>query len=104
MSKFKEDVIRIVQGIKFGCVTSYSDIAKMAGKPKCARSVGIIIKYAHLKGIKAPYHRVIRKNGEIGFGIGGRDRMNKKKIQALEKEGHKIVSIHKYHKARISQK
>lgn len=47
-----------------GRVTTYGDVAAMAGRPGAARAVGNILARATRPGV--PYHRVIGAGGALG--------------------------------------
>ena len=64
MTAFERKVLTIVSRIPPGRVTTYGDIAKMAGKPRAARAVGNIMRTADRPGL--PYHRVIAAGGGLG--------------------------------------
>jgi O-6-methylguanine DNA methyltransferase len=49
-------------------VTTYGQVARLAGKPRAARAVGNIMREARAPGV--PYHRVIAAGGALG-GYGG---------------------------------
>ncbi len=61
---FKEKVIRIVNKIPYGRVTTYGTVATLAGLPRAARMVGGIL---HYNGDKLPWHRVINRHGFISI-------------------------------------
>lgn len=65
---FARRVLAIVRRVPVGRVTTYGDVARLAGKPRAARAVGNIMREARQPGV--PYHRVIAANGLIG-GYGG---------------------------------
>ncbi len=50
--------------IPVGRVTTYGDVARLAGKPGAARAVGNIMREADRPGL--PYHRVIAAGGALG--------------------------------------
>ncbi len=54
----------IVKRIPVGRVTTYGDIARLAGHPGAARAVGNVMRQARLPGL--PYHRVIAAGGQLG--------------------------------------
>lgn len=93
---FSQKVLDLTGRIPKGKVTTYSEIARFLGNPKCARAVGNALKKnRHL--VTVPCHRVIKSNGEIGGYSGGQG----KKIALLEKEGirvkgSKVISLEKY--------
>lgn len=64
MTPFERRVLTIVSRIPAGRVTTYGDVAKMAGKPGAARAVGNIMRQADRPGL--PYHRVIGAGGGLG--------------------------------------
>lgn len=64
MTPFERRVLTIVSRIPAGRVTTYGDVAKMAGKPGAARAVGNIMRRADRPGL--PYHRVIGAGGALG--------------------------------------
>lgn len=64
MTPFERRVLTIVSRIPTGRVTTYGDIAKLAGRPGAARAVGNIMRQADRPGL--PYHRVIAAGGRLG--------------------------------------
>ena len=88
ITTFAKNVYDEVAKIPRGFVSTYSDIARLAGKPKAVRAVGNILS-KNILGLVVPCHRVIKKSGEIG-GYGGKKNNNTKKQKILEKEGVKI--------------
>jgi methylated-DNA-[protein]-cysteine S-methyltransferase len=54
----------IVKRIPVGRVTTYGDVARMAGHPGAARAVGNVMRTAGVPGV--PYHRVIAAGGQLG--------------------------------------
>lgn len=70
-STFRRDVEAIVAQIPEGKVTTYGDIAAMAGHPYAARIVGGI---AHFGDPDLPWQRVVNRYGGLASGYpGGRD-------------------------------
>lgn len=61
---FKEKVIKIVNSIPYGRVTTYGTVALLAGFPRGARIVGGVL---HFNGDKMPWHRVVNKEGFISI-------------------------------------
>jgi O-6-methylguanine DNA methyltransferase len=61
-------VLAIVRRIPVGRVTTYGEVARLAGNPRAARAVGNIMREARQPGL--PYHRVVAANGLLG-GYGG---------------------------------
>lgn len=64
MTPFERRVLTIVSRIPAGRVTTYGDVARLAGRPGAARAVGNILRGAARGGL--PYHRVIAANGKLG--------------------------------------
>jgi O-6-methylguanine DNA methyltransferase len=54
----------VVKRIPVGRVTTYGEVARLAGRPGAARAVGNILREAHQPGL--PYHRVIAAGGQLG--------------------------------------
>ena len=84
MNLFQEKIYRIVKKIPKGKVTTYKEIAVLAGRPRAYRAVGNIL--AKNYDPKIPCHRVIRSDGKTG-GY-NRGTVNKKLI--LIKEGVRL--------------
>lgn len=64
MTKFSEEVFRIVKEIPRGATLTYKEVARLAGNPKACRAVGNILNKNYDKHI--PCHRVIRSDGKPG--------------------------------------
>ena len=82
MKNFKDKVRAVVAKIPKGRVLTYREVARLAGKPKAARAVGLIMSQNF--DPKIPCHRVIRSDGTMGgYNRGG----GKAKLARLKKEG-----------------
>ena len=57
-------MLTVVSRVPPGRVTTYGDVAAMAGRPGAARAVGNILARAERPGL--PYHRVIAAGGALG--------------------------------------
>lgn len=69
-SKFKQNVLEIVKQIPVAKTLTYGQVAAMAGNPKAARAVGMIMSQNY--NPEVPCHRVIRADGKLGgFNRGG---------------------------------
>jgi O-6-methylguanine DNA methyltransferase len=76
---YKEKVYKITREIPKGKVATYGQLARLAGKPKAARAVGMLMA----KNSDAPHtpcHRVVASDGSLhGYsgkgGIGGKRKM-----------------------------
>jgi methylated-DNA-protein-cysteine methyltransferase related protein len=70
-SSFKQDVEHLVAQIPLGKVTTYGDLAGMAGHAYAARIVGGI---AHFGDPNLPWQRVVNRFGGLAAGYpGGRE-------------------------------
>jgi O-6-methylguanine DNA methyltransferase len=81
-------VLQQLSRVPNGRVTTYGDLARLAGRPGAARAVGTIMRNARVSGL--PYHRVIAAGGRLG-GYGGSERL---KAGLLASEGHLIRRGH----------
>jgi O-6-methylguanine DNA methyltransferase len=61
---FRRRVLAVVKRIPVGRVTTYGEVARLAGRPRAARAVGNILREASQPGL--PYHRVIAAGGQLG--------------------------------------
>jgi len=62
--KFLNQIYAIVEEIPYGKVTTYGEIAKLAGYPKNSRHVGKALSMAGMFG-NYPCHRVVNANGKL---------------------------------------
>ncbi len=80
-TEFQIKVWKKLCEVPYGKVVAYGELAAMAGRPKAARAVGMIMGQNRIP-IIAPCHRVITSEGRLGgFGCGIEV---KKKLLALE--------------------
>jgi len=84
MFSFKEKVYKICFSIPKGKVATYGQIARLAGKPKTARTVGVFMKNNPNAPI-VPCHRVVGSDGSL-TGYSGKGGVAQKKKMLL-KEG-----------------
>jgi O-6-methylguanine DNA methyltransferase len=63
-ARFARRVLGVVKRIPVGRVTTYGDVARLAGHPGAARAVGNVLREAGQPGL--PYHRVIAAGGQLG--------------------------------------
>lgn len=61
--RFSDRVFDVVRRIPRGRVASYGLVAELAGSPRSARHVGMVMRFA----IDAPWHRVVAKEGRIAI-------------------------------------
>jgi O-6-methylguanine DNA methyltransferase len=80
---FKEKVYEITRKIPRGYVATYGQVAKLAGKPKAARAVGLFMKTnPHAPVI--PCHRVVGADGSLVGYSGEGGLLAKKKMLLAE--------------------
>jgi O-6-methylguanine DNA methyltransferase len=79
-SSFASRVLSVVRRIPPGRVSTYGDVAAMAGRPRAARAVGNIMRGCARPDV--PCHRVIAAGGRLG-GYGGHE-MLKRALLAAE--------------------
>ena len=82
---FRARVLAAVRRIPPGRVSTYGDIAALAGSPRAARAVGNIMRECRDPG--TPCHRVIAAGGALG-GYAGNLQL---KRQLLQREGVLVV-------------
>ena len=95
-SNFSERVWQIIAAIPKGKVTTYGDIALLAGSPRAARQVGGVLRRLP-EGSKVPWFRVINRHGRIS--LQGDDLFRQR--DALEAEGIEVsdageIELEKY--------
>lgn len=82
-SQFAKDVERLISQVPKGKVTTYGDLAGLAGHAGASRIVGGI---AHYGDVDLPWHRLVNRFGGLASGYhGGRETQ----AQLLEREGIK---------------
>jgi methylated-DNA-protein-cysteine methyltransferase-like protein len=65
-NNFSERVWQIIAAIPAGKVTTYGDVAQLAGSPRAARQVGGVLRRLP-EGSKLPWFRVINRQGRISL-------------------------------------
>ena len=79
MTEFRRRVLSAVRRIPAGRVSTYGDIAALAGKPRASRAVGNIMRGCREPGV--PCHRVIAAGGLLG-GYGGNLQVKRELLRA----------------------
>jgi methylated-DNA-protein-cysteine methyltransferase related protein len=70
-SEFKNEVVVLMSRVPAGTVTTYGDLAALAGHPNAARIVGGM---AHYGDTSLPWHRLVNRFGGLAAGYhGGRE-------------------------------
>jgi len=83
---FRDDVLRVVCGIRRGETMTYREVAVAAGNPKAARAVGAIMRAN--RNDEIPCHRVVSAGG-----LGGYNRGVAEKRRRLSSEGARMRLI-----------
>ncbi|WP_394549831.1 MULTISPECIES: MGMT family protein [unclassified Pantoea] len=83
---FKQRIWQIVAAIPPGKVTTYGDVALLAGSPRAARQVGGVLSRLP-EGSTLPWHRVINRNGTLSL---QGERFFRQR-EALEAEGVEVT-------------
>lgn len=78
---FREKVYQLMAELPGDKVTTYGDLAAMAGQPRAARIVGGI---AHQGPDDLPWHRLVNKEGGLAIGYHGGQEIQR---QMLEQDG-----------------
>jgi len=96
-AELKQRLLQVIGSIPEGRVSTYGDVARMAGAPNHARFVGTLLKNLPF-GSKIPWQRVINSKGEISFPPGS-DSWQRQRDRLLA-EGVKVngnkVSLRQY--------
>lgn len=95
-ASFRQRVFQVIAAIPYGKVTTYGEVARLAGSPRAARQVGGVLKKLPA-GSTLPWHRVINRHGQIS--LQGEDFQRQR--QALLEEGiifaaHSTVDLSVY--------
>ena len=85
---FPQRVWHIVASIPEGYVTTYGEVARLAGSPRAARQVGGVLKRLP-EGSTLPWHRVVNRHGDIS--LTGPDLQRQR--QALLAEGDRNCGL-----------
>ncbi|PCJ43618.1 MAG: cysteine methyltransferase [SAR86 cluster bacterium] len=88
VNKNYEHIWQTVLAIPVGKVSSYGQIADLAGLPGRARLVGRCMGYAP-KEMKVPWYRVLRANGQLAFKAGSSSSL--KQTGLLQEEGVAVI-------------
>jgi len=76
---FREKIYRLMAELPKDKVTTYGDLAAMAGRPRAARIVGGI---AHQGPLDLPWHRLVNKEGGLAIGFPGGQEVQKQLLAA----------------------
>jgi len=84
---FKENIYTLTKQIPKGKVATYGQLACLAGNPKAARAVGMLMR-TNPYAPQVPCHRVVGADGSLVGYSAGKGISSKKEI--LKKEGVKF--------------
>ena len=87
-----ERIWLIIAAIPYGHVTTYGQVAALAGLPNAARTVGRILSNLPT-GTKLPWHRVVNARGEISLTGAQATRQKKLLVQEGVTVTRKRVSL-----------
>ena len=85
---FRDTIYWLVWNVPVGRVVTYGQLAAVAGSPRAARIVGSI---SHYGPSELPWHRVVKKGGELAEGYPGGAELQK---HLLELEGVEFSGSH----------
>jgi methylated-DNA-protein-cysteine methyltransferase-like protein len=94
-ASFRDDVYGLMAQVPYGQVTTYGDIAALAGHPYAARVVGQI---AHFGPETVPWHRLVNKSGLMARGYWGGPEAHQAMLEAegVEIVNYKIIGMDRY--------
>lgn len=78
-SEFRRKVEELMAQVPAGRVTTYGDVAALAGHPYAARIVGGM---AHYGNPELPWHRLVNRFGGLAAGYHGGRRTQKEHLEA----------------------
>lgn len=93
---FRDDVYKLIAMVPYGKVTTYGDLAVLAGHPYAARVVGQI---AHFGPEHLPWQRLVNKTGGMARGFWGGPEAHASLLggEGVEIKNFKIVNMEQYH-------
>lgn len=84
----REAVYVLMAQLPRGCVTTYGDLAAIAGSPGAARVVGGIAHYGHEE---LPWHRLVNSHGGLASGYPGGPDVQR---QLLQHDGIQCTNLY----------
>ena len=84
LSEFQQNVLTTLRMVSYDEIVSYSELARLAGSPKAARAIGMVMAQNPLPLI-IPCHRVIKADGSPGQFSAAGGTNTKKRMLDLEK-------------------
>ncbi len=93
---FRQRVFQIIAAIPAGSITTYGEVALLAGSPRAARQVGGILSRLP-EGTALPWHRVLNRHGGISLpGEGFRRQKAALEAEGIEINNQGTVSLERY--------
>jgi len=89
---FRETVYILTRQIPKGKVATYGQLARLAGKPKAARAVGLFMR-TNPDAPNTPCHRVVASDGSLTGYSAGKGIITKKEMlmrEGVRFAGHKV--------------
>ncbi len=90
MSRFGRRVLEATAAIPYGSVSTYGEVAAVAGSPRGSRAAGNALG-ANPLPIVLPCHRVLRSGGSLGGYTGGLER--KRTLLAIEQGQSRLRAV-----------
>jgi methylated-DNA-[protein]-cysteine S-methyltransferase len=88
-TSFSEKIYAMTKKIPWGKVSTYKQVAILAGKPNAYRAVGNVLNKNSDKSV--PCYRVVRADGSVGnFNRGANEKIKTLKSEGIEIENKKI--------------
>lgn len=84
-NNFRDNIYKIIAQLPSDKVTTYGDLASMAGHPYAARVVGGV---SHFGPSDLPWHRLVNRNGGLARGFPGGPGVQQ---QLLEQDGFSVT-------------
>lgn len=81
-----QEILAAIRRIPYGTVSSYGEVAAMAGLPGRARLVARMLSGSDEAGL--PWHRVLRSSGQIAFAPGSAS--FDEQVRRLQAEGVEV--------------
>lgn len=97
MGKFRDRVIEIVGAVPRGNVVTYGQVALLAGAPRAARQVGMVL-HGLGESENVPWQRVINSQGKLStYRIGAGELQRKLlEVEGIEFDGEDRVDLPRF--------
>ncbi len=89
------EILSVVEEIPYGCVATYGQIAKLAGRERNYRLVGKILSMAELYG-NFPCHRIVNHVGRLVPGWTGQKNLLLAEGVTMKNETHVDLNRHQW--------